>query len=55
MAKTNIEEVVFKPHNTAFTQVTATLEDGTKDVVYLDNQSAKAFLQMALAAGTRMQ
>jgi hypothetical protein len=46
-----ITRVTFDAHNATHTQVVAQYNDGSSEVVYLDNISAKGFLRAALIKG----
>lgn len=47
-----IVKVVFEPHSSTISKVTATYSDGTEDITYLDNHSTKLFLCQALQVGS---
>ncbi|GEM_PF-3708436 len=47
-----MQSVLFTPYSNTHTKVTAKFSDDSAKVVYLDNRSAKQFLQTALLNGS---
>lgn len=47
-----LTKVTFEPHNNKYSKVTGEFDDGSAEVVYLDNVSTRVFLYEAMVKGS---